>query len=411
MTCNIARDLLPLYYDGLCSDETKKQLDEHIEHCEKCKKLMCSLEIETEWNEGNTDWDKSIAPLKKVKKKIRRKNIFIGICIFLLMLVISFTVALTYGQITKNGISFEMIYEGIRFQQIGREFALGNIEPLYEILDNGYLLQDAESGVLRLVYQDSETYNNDMKKAIMEKYHHYFDGRKLTYKGIEEIGYSEATVMGYRTLYIALKFEGEGQIEYYIILYKTLNGQYWADDYFGMPYLSYASENQSMESVKEREEPYHTDDTLFACLPNNLRDFDLIFMRHAIQTVGQRALEGETTLAENGQLRISIISEQDLADGTDHLCKEVNDKLDRLMSQGYYLTDVTWYVKEYDKERYLYRYQVNLELSSEIKTDQIMVALDCYRYSDKFVYIVGTDEIYGTNLSPEVNQIVNALYE
>ena len=46
MKCNIARDLLPLYFDGLCSDETRKQLEEHIENCESCKLLKQNLEEE-----------------------------------------------------------------------------------------------------------------------------------------------------------------------------------------------------------------------------------------------------------------------------------------------------------------------------------------------------------------------------
>ena len=40
MKCEIIRDLIPLYCDGICSDETKAAVEEHIAHCENCGKLF-----------------------------------------------------------------------------------------------------------------------------------------------------------------------------------------------------------------------------------------------------------------------------------------------------------------------------------------------------------------------------------
>jgi len=39
MDCNIISDLLPLYVDGVCSRQSAALVEEHIETCEKCKKL------------------------------------------------------------------------------------------------------------------------------------------------------------------------------------------------------------------------------------------------------------------------------------------------------------------------------------------------------------------------------------
>ena len=41
---------------------------------------------------------------------------------------------LTYGQLFHKGVSFETVYDGLHFGRIGREFAKGNIEPLYKEL-------------------------------------------------------------------------------------------------------------------------------------------------------------------------------------------------------------------------------------------------------------------------------------
>lgn len=37
ISCNTIEDLLPLYIDGVCSDETKALIEMHIENCEECQ--------------------------------------------------------------------------------------------------------------------------------------------------------------------------------------------------------------------------------------------------------------------------------------------------------------------------------------------------------------------------------------
>ncbi len=40
MNCDIVKDLLPLYIDGCCSEESEKAVEEHIKNCDACKKLF-----------------------------------------------------------------------------------------------------------------------------------------------------------------------------------------------------------------------------------------------------------------------------------------------------------------------------------------------------------------------------------
>lgn len=44
MECNIIQDLIPLYIDGCCSEESSKLIEEHIEHCDKCKSFLKNAE-------------------------------------------------------------------------------------------------------------------------------------------------------------------------------------------------------------------------------------------------------------------------------------------------------------------------------------------------------------------------------
>ncbi|WP_153723337.1 zf-HC2 domain-containing protein [Sporosarcina cascadiensis] len=41
MSCEIIKDILPLYYDGVCSDDSKKMVEEHMLNCDHCK---CELD-------------------------------------------------------------------------------------------------------------------------------------------------------------------------------------------------------------------------------------------------------------------------------------------------------------------------------------------------------------------------------
>lgn len=206
---------------------------------------------------------------------------------------------------------------------------------------------------------------------------------------------------GNRTLSVALKFEGKDVTEYYLVLYKTLNGQYLVEDYFGDPNISYeagtgvdAREGGGAESEAGAIRAYDTEDSLFSCLPNPLTDFELYIMKQIILASGQRALQGDKTLAENGQMRLNIVSEQDLEDGTNELRERANDELDRVAESGYYVTDLTWNVKEYDKAKHLYRYQVNVELTNVESLEEMIAVFECYRIGNRFLYMDGLKKVY-----------------
>ncbi len=40
MNCNIVKDLIPLYIDGCCSEESEKVVEVHIRDCDDCKRLL-----------------------------------------------------------------------------------------------------------------------------------------------------------------------------------------------------------------------------------------------------------------------------------------------------------------------------------------------------------------------------------
>lgn len=43
VSCNVIQDLLPLYHDGVCSEESRQIVQEHIATCAQCKDYLHSL--------------------------------------------------------------------------------------------------------------------------------------------------------------------------------------------------------------------------------------------------------------------------------------------------------------------------------------------------------------------------------
>ena len=44
MNCNVIQDLLLLYAEGCCSEESKAMVEEHLHGCEKCQKVLAEMQ-------------------------------------------------------------------------------------------------------------------------------------------------------------------------------------------------------------------------------------------------------------------------------------------------------------------------------------------------------------------------------
>lgn len=88
ISCSIAKDLMPLYMDGVLSEETTEVMKVHLESCENCRK---EYEImEQEWYLPSTVklQEENKKMLKELKSQIKRKRILTGVvAVFLAAMV------------------------------------------------------------------------------------------------------------------------------------------------------------------------------------------------------------------------------------------------------------------------------------------------------------------------------------
>lgn len=78
ITCEIIKDLLPLYVDGSLSEDSRKLVKEHIDSCDECRKdheRLMAPDIMT--NRQKAADDKEV--FRKILRRIRAKNVIIAL--------------------------------------------------------------------------------------------------------------------------------------------------------------------------------------------------------------------------------------------------------------------------------------------------------------------------------------------
>lgn len=101
MSCNVIYDLFPLYLDGLCSDESKQMIEEHLEGCEECKKALNRMESNLSFEE-----DTDVEVIKQVKRRIQIEKLVVA-CVTIFVLVSVMLVGgsyLLFSQVSMNDI-------------------------------------------------------------------------------------------------------------------------------------------------------------------------------------------------------------------------------------------------------------------------------------------------------------------
>jgi hypothetical protein len=97
LTCNVIKDLLPSYIDGLVSEKTAQEIEAHLSECADCKNVH--MQMKSPLNLGIVKNEKEIDFLKKIKEKskLRIVKYSIGSAIVALIIFTLFTWFYTIG--------------------------------------------------------------------------------------------------------------------------------------------------------------------------------------------------------------------------------------------------------------------------------------------------------------------------
>lgn len=135
MKCEIIKDLIPLAAEGLCSEESEKEIAEHIRTCENCR-LIYEKAPETTSEALPIPDEKET--FKKVSRTFKKLTLKSGITAVMLIAVLAVLGWLTYGQIAKydGAVSFETIVQSFEVRRIAKYIANGDFDSYVNSISN-----------------------------------------------------------------------------------------------------------------------------------------------------------------------------------------------------------------------------------------------------------------------------------
>lgn len=108
ISCKMAEDLLPLYLDETCSEDSCGALEEHLTTCEACRETLRRMRSPEPAPEPEEKKLEMLTYARKVKKH-RLRSVLLFLCVLLVSTLVLTVVCLTYEDMMR--IAYPTIYE------------------------------------------------------------------------------------------------------------------------------------------------------------------------------------------------------------------------------------------------------------------------------------------------------------
>ncbi len=178
MKCHIAEDLMPEYIEGLCSMETKEQLEEHLTGCERCRKKMEEMQETQEKSAAGFD---EIQPFKKIERELKKNRIKKGIAIIVLIIVCGVFGVLTTGQLFPSlpCPSYDSLMYRYKAKQIAQKLVDGRIREILKSTGTSFDVSNQNG-------DEHDAFFYDVSERIYQSYEKTFKGKdvKIDVKGV-----------------------------------------------------------------------------------------------------------------------------------------------------------------------------------------------------------------------------------
>lgn len=81
ISCEVIRDLLPLYHDGVCSDDSRELVSAHLKNCDACSRELDLLDKDFSVPHIVPDSEMGLKAASKAWKKAKKKSFVKGLVI------------------------------------------------------------------------------------------------------------------------------------------------------------------------------------------------------------------------------------------------------------------------------------------------------------------------------------------
>lgn len=370
MNCELAKDLMTLYVEDMCSPESKKALEEHVKECPACSEALKNVknELESESIASKPDYVRenasSLKPMKKVKKSLVRRKMIAIILGFLLIAVLTGIGLLSYGQVTNRWMSFSAITDALKVKSVCEKLTEGDTQALLDVI--AFRIEDYYSmRVDDSMAEGMEAYKRYIQSTMDEAYAYYFEGKDIKVK-IEEIWltpYDENPADNLAYTSYAVGFYEKGELIYSIDFGKITPKKYllYEENVEGKPNFS-----------------------------GNLRSYyDVILeicLRHSTSGTYNALKEGKSVANYASGLVTGIRGAVD-ADGQQEFSDGLEQRLKELYESGWYFKDVMFAADEFDAEDKRWIYKV--WFLSENQEDGTLAMLEQrFSYYNSHLYVM-----------------------
>ena len=146
--CDIVKDLLFSYSDGILSTGSKELVEEHLKNCENCRNIL--EEIKKDYKDQKQT--KEIDFFKSIKKKLTKKNIIIFISAIFLIFIIIFNV-LVFHNYNKVASTIEIyLQDNISEEEI--ENIKNKISEISDNIELEYISKDKAMERMKNKFKD-----------------------------------------------------------------------------------------------------------------------------------------------------------------------------------------------------------------------------------------------------------------
>lgn len=135
VTCNVIEDLLPLYADGICSEDTKTIIEHHIAVCPECREKLEAMTAKLETSDKKAKIDN---PFKKVRNHYLRLVAVTLLVCAIIIVPMGTVFRLKTNEIYDNGYSWASMKMENKLRKIGRLIKKGEYRKALDCFEPYY---------------------------------------------------------------------------------------------------------------------------------------------------------------------------------------------------------------------------------------------------------------------------------
>lgn len=170
LSCSVIEDLLPLFSDQVCSEESRKLVEEHLQECEKCRALLNHVDVVqiAHIEQGEAERREIV---KKGFKKIHKRWIASLITSMVLIPLLIFVSILGYHEKNNSGIAFSNLDDIRRCYTYLNDIKSGQYDKAAQMADFSEIEYKLVECVAHMTPEEYQEYMSERFLRKAQEYH------------------------------------------------------------------------------------------------------------------------------------------------------------------------------------------------------------------------------------------------